>query len=896
MKQRYAGVLYAALSLLIPAVIIVIALIGMRITPFGDHTLVISDANGLYINYMAYVGRMARGLEGVTYSFEKGIGGNMMGSLGWFLLNPTFALFALFDIVNYPIAFTIVSTINLSLCGLTMYLFLAELRGHGASNLIFSTSYALMGFNVANVFQANFWIGPIMLPLVMLGLMRLIKGKGEVLYVVSFACALALNFYFGFIIGVASVLVFVTSLVLGEQGNTTRKRTVLTFAVATIAASLLSAVVWLPAILSLKGGRLDQNSLMDFSFKENMPILDMVAKLFTGANTTAELTDGLPNVFVGILPVALVTLFFVSARTGSRKKAAAGALLGLYLVSFYIVAFDMIMHGGTVTNWFNHRYSFVFSFLLLFIASYQWSNLHMATKEDIRHATVVLCVILLVVFSKSFEFVMGGEVLLDLALLGIMAFMIRMHYKDPQRNPMKLLEAVILVLVAINLTLNYVICTENIIVWGVDVSDYQEMAIPVSAATEAVQTYDDSFYRMESNRQRSGTPGNDPMLYGYDGVGHGGSDDRNFVRSGLSKLGVHRLDMRNYYHEGVPAATDALLGIKYIVAEEDLAAEKGYEKLVDLMGWNVYQNPNALPIAMVSKAGIADVSIDHEDVFANLNTVFSTIAGSDAPLFEEEAEVAFTSHSLTDPQTVTTDEAQEALAKLETSSSDSEVVNGESNSSSSSASSNTSVMSGTLEEQPTDISSIEFSFVARRDGPVYLYNRSGLTDDGGSWAPAVNYVGTYHAGDTVTGYLPVLSPYVTPDILNDVAAKFKVAHANNEALADVCSTILSRESSINKESETHLTGSFTLAENDVLLFTIPYDEGWSCLVDGQAVPVEQALGLFMMVKADAGSHTFELRYTPPGLVPGCIAAVAGLAVLIALIIRRRRQSPDGLTS
>lgn len=898
-NARFSRLLYAALSLVIPAVIIVVALIGMHITPFGDHTLVISDANGLYINFIAYVGRMVRGLEGITYSFEKGLGGNMMGSLGWFLLNPSFALFALFDIMDYPIAFTLVSTLNLSLCGLTMYLFLADLRGHGSANLIFSTTYALMGFNVANVFQANFWIGPIMLPLVLMGLARLIKGKGVLLYTISFAFALAMNFYFGFIIGVASVLVLVISLVLGEESPHSKRRTMATFIVATIIAGLLSAVVWLPAILSLRGGRLDQNSLTDFSFKENMPILDMVAKLFTGANTKSELKDGLPNIFVGILPVALTTLFFVSTHTSRKRKTAAGVLLGIYLVSFYIVAFDMVMHGGTETNWFNHRYSFVFSFLLLYIAADQWSRLGTATKEEIRRMLVILCIVVLIVFSKSFEFVMGGEILLDFALLGIMAVMVNMHRKNPQKNPQRILEAVILVLVSINLMLNYVVCTENILEWGIDVPEYREQAMPVSAATQAIYAADDSFYRMESNRQRSGMLGNDPMLYGYNGVGHGGSDERNFVRNGLSQFGVHRFDMRNYYGEGIPAATDSLLGLKYIVAEEDLDAEKGYEKLVDLLGWNVYTNPNALPIAMVANNGIVGVTLDYEDVFVNLNGAFSIIVGASVPVFEEEREVRFTSHSLSDSQQVTTAEAQEALVKLEASSSESGTLNsafdGVSNSvlelSSSGVSNSLSVMSGTLNEPPTDISSIEYSFVARYDGPVYLYNRSGLADDSGSLFPVVNYLGNYHAGETVKGYLPVLAQYVSPFVLNDVAAKCKVAYANNAALADACNTIRSRKSTITKESETHLSGSFELADNDVLLFTIPYDEGWACLVDGKEAPIEQVLGLFMAVRANAGAHTYELRYTPPGLVAGGVASGVGLLGLAGLILAGRRLRP-----
>ena len=168
---------YLALSLLLPLAIQFIALLWLKVTPFGDKTLVISDANGLYINYLAYVGRAVKGLEGFVYSFEKGLGGNMLPNIGITMLDPFFALFALFEVRDYPLAFTLVCVLNLSVCGLSVYLLLAELYGHKRSNLIFSTSYALMGFSVANVFQVFFFSGVQMLPLMALGLRRLLRDR-----------------------------------------------------------------------------------------------------------------------------------------------------------------------------------------------------------------------------------------------------------------------------------------------------------------------------------------------------------------------------------------------------------------------------------------------------------------------------------------------------------------------------------------------------------------------------------------------------------------------------------------------------------------------------------------------------------------------------------------------
>ena len=244
-----------------------------------------------------------------------------------------------------------------------MYLLLADIYGHKRSNLIFSTAYALNGFLVANVFQVIFFTGVHVLPLVVLGLRKLLQEKNPALYILTLAYVLVTSYYIGFMICVASVLLFVLYLWLYKDSVAGQKKTLfIRYALASLCGGLLAATVWLPALLGISGGRLNQTQITDFSFMENMPLLEVGAKLFTGANNRDELINGLPNIYIGILPLALVVLYFLNKEINRRRKTAAGFALGFYLLSFYIVAFNMLMHGGTTTNWFNYRYSFIISF------------------------------------------------------------------------------------------------------------------------------------------------------------------------------------------------------------------------------------------------------------------------------------------------------------------------------------------------------------------------------------------------------------------------------------------------------------------------------------------------------------------------------------------------------
>lgn len=899
-QPREHKALYLLLSFLLPLAILLVGLAGLHVTPFGDKTLLIADANGLYINYLGYVGRLVKGQEGFLYSFEKGLGGNMLPNIGITMLNPFFALFALFPVRDYPLALTLVSVLNFSFCGFTMYLFLADTYGHKRANLLFSTAYALNGFLVANVFQVIFFTGVHALPLVVLGIRKLLRGRSPLLYILALGYAVLTSYYFGFMLCAASLLVFCLSVWLyREELQGKLQRVILRYALASVCAGLLGAVIWLPSLLGISGGRLNQTRITDFSFMENMPLLEIGAKLFTGANNGSEIINGLPNLYVGILPVALVILFFLNKEIDRRKKTAAGLALGFYLLCFYIIAFNMLMHGGTTTNWFNFRYSFVFSFLLLVIAAEEWKYLDAITFADCKKCGVILLVGTVLVFSRRYSFVMGGEVLLDFALLLIMFGAFVMHRRDRERNPRRVLELMLLLITSVQLMLNFVISTHNLLKekqWDNPVSTYRETVELVDPLVATLHNRGDSFYRMEINRQRTGNAGNDPMLYGYYGVGHGGSVERNFVRTELNKLGIHWFDMRNYYQEGIPAATDTLLGLRYILAQEDLTEEKGYlngthfnesELFESQENYDIYYNADALPIAFLSEGGIADVTTDFADTFDNLNRTWAAISGLEKPVFVEEDEISFRAVNLFDGL-----ETDSSSARVLTEKYDAEAAAAREDPASASRASERKAEDP--KEQPEYSAYIVYTFTAKQDGPVYTFNRGGMTEVQGSYTPVLQFLGSYHKGDTVTGYIPVAMDYVNRIGFEEVAGRFRAAYADADALHELATAVKNRPCTIEKVKDSHLRGEFTAEAGQKLMFTIPYDEGWTCFIDGKETEIEKVVGVFMAVDAPEGTHSYEMKFFPAGMKTGIVLSAAALlmtAIYIPVDRRRRKNAP-----
>lgn len=876
--------LYFALSFLLPVFVMIAGIAALNVTPFGKHTLIISDANGLYINYVSYAARMFQGKEGVLYSFQKGLGGNMMTHLGGTMLNPFYLLFACTDILNYPTAFTWISVLNFAACGPTMYLLMADLYGHRPSNLIFSTTYALIGFNVANVFQVIFFTGVQMLPLMALGIRRIFQGKNPLLYILALAYCLLTNFYFGFVLCVASVILFVLDFWVRENELGERKIAVLIhYTLSSLFAGFLTILVWLPGFLAMKGGRLEQTKLTDFTIWENMPFVQMGAKLFSGANSTDQLVSGLPNIYVGILPIALVILFFLNSKINKRIKAAAALALGIYLLCFYIDTFNMLMHGGTHTNWFNYRYSFVFSFLLLLIASYEWQFVDRLSASDLKHCIIIMVLSTLLIFTQKYEFVMGGAVVLDFALLLLIFLGYRMYRANPEKNPKKVFERFALLLVCVQLAVNYGLSTKGIQEWEVKVGDYQKPVMLVSPLVDALNQLESGFFRMEVNRQRSETCGNDPMLYGYHGVGHGGSNERDFVRKGLSKLGVPWFNMRNYYDDGVPAATDALLGLKYILAQEDLGDEKGYTaKLAGLEGMTIYENPNALSLGVLSKQDLTGIQTDFADVFDNLNQVWSALAGDERQVLTEETDLTITPHNQAETGSVKAAQAREKLESREAS------LASLSESDSTQSDSASSVTTGALKTPPEDSSYISFSFTAKQDGPVFFYNRYTLSTDNGNYGPVIFFQGRYHKGDKVEGYLSVDSDYINQQTLDEFAGRFRVAYANEDVLSELAEKVKQQPVQVEVLKDSHLKGTFTADKNEQLLFTIPWDEGWTCWIDGERVEMKQVLDVFMAFDVTAGTHSFEMKYVPEGWQLGKSISLASVALLLLYLLLRKR--------
>lgn len=72
-------------------------------------------------------------------------------------------------------------------------------------------------------------------------------------------------------------------------------------------------------------------------------------------------------------------------------------------------------------------------------------------------------------------------------------------------------------------------------------------------------------------------------------------------------------------------------------------------------------------------------------------------------------------------------------------------------------------------------------------------------------------------------------------------------------------------------------------EEKLVMFSVPFDKGWSAAIGGEPVEIDKVNGGFMAIRVPAGISEIEFTYRTPGLTLGIVLTIAG-ALLIAVYI------------
>lgn len=100
-----------------------------------------------------------------------------------------------------------------------------------------------------------------------------------------------------------------------------------------------------------------------------------------------------------------------------------------------------------------------------------------------------------------------------------------------------------------------------------------------------------------------------------------------------------------------------------------------------------------------------------------------------------------------------------------------------------------------------------------------------------------------------------------------------------------------------KISNNKIRGNITLKKNSILNFSIPYSKGWNAYVDGEKVNIRRGNIMYMALPLATGEHDIVLKYQTPFLFEGLLVSSIALFILICIVLYnklliKRDNSPD----
>lgn len=593
-------------SFLIPLVILLVAYACLGIY-FGKADFLQIDLKGQYLAYFSYYQDTLWQGQNFFYSFSKGLGDGMLPLFAYYLASPLNLIILLFPKEQLVSGLLVITLIKVGLCGLSFYTFIKPKTQSNKMALVFASCYALMGY-VLFYSQNIMWLdGIIWLPIICLGIERILFKNKPLVYILSLAIALASNYYIGFILCIASVLYVLYQFLFFHQSIERKVKVLLHFALASILAAMLSAFMLLPAYFSV-------SSKMSLEVLENRSfvygLVDLMKKFVLGwSGKTFQLINSDPNVYCGLISLLTYLVLMIQKKISKRDKIMISAFLFLFLMSMCFSMTNMVWHGFKIPMGFRFRQSFVFSFFLLtFVAS----NFHKIEKLEMKHSLLLGSIFSIILVSFALIPTKYNLSWLNYGVTLLFVFIYLFIFTVQPKKYKTLLVGVVLAELFTNTALTY-------------------HTFPYSTQKE-VQTYfkNNELTIIDKNQRMvivDEYNANDPFLFNFAGLDHFSSVENKRDYNVRKYAGYHYREHMAFYELGSTLFMDSLLGVSRRV-ESAPSYFKDNDELIK-------ENPDALPYLFLSSDAIKDSEIHLMNPFKFQNQLYQGISGLSEDLFIE---------------------------------------------------------------------------------------------------------------------------------------------------------------------------------------------------------------------------------------------------------------------
>ena len=368
---------YLALSFALPVFGMLCVMAVRGFVPFGNQAMLYSDMYHQYYPFFVSFRRALLSGDSLLYTWNIGLGMDYLGLYAYYLASPL-NLLSVFVPDNLLLEFfSLLMPIKLGFAGLSFAFFLKKAFERNDISLpLFGCFYATCAWALG--YQWNImWLDTFaLLPLVVLGTVALLRDKKCILYTVSLFFSIFCNYYIGFFTCIFVFLLFVCYQVCYWQGFRKLTGDFFRIALYSLLAIGMTAVLFLPALTALQNTQSSANTfpqtfrlnmVSEHTFKGLLVALGKTAGNLSGG-VAPTFKEGLPNLYCGIGTLVLSFLFLTSRQIKLRDKVVSVLLLLFFMVSFSIRQLDYLWHGFHFPNMIPYRFSFLFSFVMLYMA------------------------------------------------------------------------------------------------------------------------------------------------------------------------------------------------------------------------------------------------------------------------------------------------------------------------------------------------------------------------------------------------------------------------------------------------------------------------------------------------------------------------------------------------
>ncbi|MFS8971682.1 YfhO family protein [Streptococcus mitis] len=832
-------------SFIIPVIIMIGVYLSQGIYWNSDTSPLLGDGFHQYVIFDVALRNILHGNSSLFYTFTSGLGLNFYALSSYYLGSFLSPLVYFFNLSNMPDAVYLTTLLKFGLIGLSTHFSLNKLFQSIPKplKLALSTSYALMSFSVSQL-EIKTWLDVfILIPLIIAGLHLLITEKRFLLYFTSLSILFIQNYYFGYMTALFLIFWYLCQI---SWDFKTRKSSVLDFVVTSFLAGMASLILTLPTLFDLQTHGEKLTEVTKFQTEISW-YLDLFAKQFIGSFDTTKY-GAIPMIFVGLLPFILTILFFTLKSIKFHVKLIYAIFFAFLIASFYIEVLDLFWQGMHTPNMFLHRYAWIFSTLLIYIAAEVLIRLQeIKVWNFLASLFLVVTGVLATIYLKShYSFLTDLNILLTLEFLVVYSLLLLATIK--KFISVNLFAILISLFILVEMSLNASSQMDGIAKeWGFASLSAYNRDIP---AMESFSTYiGNQFSRTEKLETQTG---NDSMKFNYNGISQFSSVRNRSASSTLDKLGFKssgtNLNLR-YANNSILA--DSLFGIQYNISETPID-KYGFQVVYQKDNLALYENQFSLPIAFASQSVYNDVKFN-EHTLDNQASFLNQLANVD---FDYFSPIPYEKTENTD----------DLISVTSSSNEDAEIQ----------------YQIEVPENSQVYLSFINLHFSNDKQKKVDILvngEKKTFTTDN-----VFSFFNLGYTKEKKTFNINVSFP-------ENLQVSFESPtfyRLDTQTLTEAIQKIKEQPVTVST-SKNKVFATYDVQQDTSIFFTIPYDKGWSAYQDGKKIEIKQAQTGFMKVDIPKGKGTITLSFIPNGFITGAICSFTSL-LLFGTYNHRRKSS------